>query len=365
MMIKTLTLLMVTFLYLLITVVERPVIFLHGLGSSCGDYKSLLAMHVRIQCFDINSRIWSLKTIKSQSIGFCKEIKKKIDNAKKKEFKDYDNGFYLIGASQGGIIARGILHFCSDIREYVKGMVTIGTPNMGLDQIPEQLNKKEDDVWYLKFVKWIARGRVRSVLNESNDSATFGPYEYINTYRNVGKYVDTKEETITDINYDIYEKGYTNNTPVSLGGFIRNVNTKQIYVKRPGKIINEFIEDDNKENRYINLDVNLHVMFDKDTMILPINSQVFGANLKTTSSDNKIFSFEESISYRKNYFQFKTLYDEGKLGFCRKHGDHLNINDEEIYNFIKMLSIDKCNINLMNRKFDPDLFYKICIDYNL
>lgn len=47
-------------------------------------------------------------------------------------------GFILIGFSQGGLIARLIYAVCPQMKELVKVLVTVGTPNLGTEYSKER-----------------------------------------------------------------------------------------------------------------------------------------------------------------------------------------------------------------------------------
>jgi hypothetical protein len=46
-----------------------------------------------------------------------------------------ENGFIILGLSQGGLVSRGIIETC-EIGAYVKRLITLGTPHQGIMKLP-------------------------------------------------------------------------------------------------------------------------------------------------------------------------------------------------------------------------------------
>ena len=68
--------------------------------------------------------------------------------------KVYQNGFNLIGFSQGGIIARYVLQYCP-AGEKVQNFITFGSPHGGQSGIPTCNNGV-----YCPIVEWLANRAV-------------------------------------------------------------------------------------------------------------------------------------------------------------------------------------------------------------
>ena len=104
----------------------RPVRIFHGLGDDCKNHYEIKE---NFKCVETGADIQSItKSIESQAIKGCLFLKSEIVTLKP--------GFYVIGFSQGGLIARWIQLHCKEIAPLIKRMVLVGTPNLGMNKLP-------------------------------------------------------------------------------------------------------------------------------------------------------------------------------------------------------------------------------------
>lgn len=104
----------------------RPVRIFHGLGDDCRNHFEL---NENCKCVETGAEIQSItKSIERQAIKGCLFLKNEIEILKP--------SFYVIGFSQGGLIARWIQLHCKEIAPLIKRMVLVGTPNLGLSRLP-------------------------------------------------------------------------------------------------------------------------------------------------------------------------------------------------------------------------------------
>ena len=135
-----------------------PVIFFHGLGSSCSiDEKGAVYKAMRdaspyknpIYCveygFEVNSVLRSINYLVKRA---CRELER---NETKFNLK---NGYILFGSSQGNMVSRYIIEECS-VGQYVKGYISSGGPHQGVIRIPH--TKFEN---YEKIINEIAEDAV-------------------------------------------------------------------------------------------------------------------------------------------------------------------------------------------------------------
>lgn len=78
--------------------------------------------------------------IETQAQKICDQITK---NKEKTNTNIYEDGVYLIGLSQGGLVAREFMGICK-AEVNVKGLITVGTPNLGIDIAPPALEKSNN-----------------------------------------------------------------------------------------------------------------------------------------------------------------------------------------------------------------------------
>ena len=86
-----------------------------------------------VHCVDYNSGPFG--DMKAIAEDTCRFISQKMDS---EEWKLKD-GVVLIGLSQGGLIARYIVEGCYNVSPHVLKLLTIGTPNNGISQLPNQV----------------------------------------------------------------------------------------------------------------------------------------------------------------------------------------------------------------------------------
>jgi hypothetical protein len=114
---------------------QRPIRFFLGLGRTCENAKGLKSRYGK--CVPTcDSSFSSGLDLYNQAVRGCAELIKEMfaDGKIKPEF---EFGFHLYGRSQGGLIARLVLHICHEIRPYIKRVATVGTPNMGINEYPK------------------------------------------------------------------------------------------------------------------------------------------------------------------------------------------------------------------------------------
>ncbi|GER34756.1 alpha/beta-Hydrolases superfamily protein [Striga asiatica] len=97
--------------------VSLPFILLHGIGDQCSSrgVKSLTQDLIDF----------------SKSEGFCTQI---VCN-KVKQMKELQEGYNIVGLSQGNLIGRGVVEFC-DGGPPVRNFVSLGGPHAGTASVP-------------------------------------------------------------------------------------------------------------------------------------------------------------------------------------------------------------------------------------
>lgn len=104
---------------------ERPVVLIHGLGGSAGNFALLRAMlfvkgHTHVHCFDYR-RHRSMRTVIPAFTAYVKTVSAAHPHA---------DGVTIIAHSMGGLIARHAAHD-EDVLNAVHHLITLGTPHHG------------------------------------------------------------------------------------------------------------------------------------------------------------------------------------------------------------------------------------------
>lgn len=281
----------------------------HGMGSSCTmeDYTST---NLEAKCIETGSGpIYSIYSIKYQGQVGCQILKDEI-----KEYKNvFKSGLYLIGLSQGGLIARWIYKHCDTyilkhpIRPFIKRIFTFGTPNLGISNLPENWNVQNEDNFATKFFK----NSILKIANKNKNvdyQSKYSPFCYINK--------------IDD--------------------------GKRFY----SVLISDLLTDD-----YSELEFMMNFVFKKEIMITPIESTSFEAKFL---NDGNFMNFQDTSIYKKKNLKLNELYDTGRFYNCQGEEGHLNYTSNEI--FYISLFLDDCK-DTDNK--NPSKTYRQCIVRNL
>lgn len=279
----------------------RPRIYFHGLGGECPEFefdsdylpKDLLTnliqeeMNVSI-CVETGAGgMASAKDLRKQAELACFKLQSILFSEKGLNYI-FEFGFHLVGFSQGGLIARLVYQTCPWVVPHVATLTTIGTPNLGIDRLPDQH----------KF-GGIENQKLASLANFGSAMLEF-----------------IKNQFKTDFSKS----------------FLQFLNTK----KNPSKLIRSLNDDPFASYSGLEL-VNL-VYFSEDYAVTPPSSATFGVGFNDLEG-RWASGFEASPSYHK--LGFGSLADQGRLAMCRSSGEHLMFDNREEKDF-KYLISDNC-----------------------
>lgn len=265
-----------------------PVGIVPGLGDSCGNPMSMARLVKQIQgavpnkifCIDSGPGAKSmLSSFKGQLDTACKIVAAKSDEL------NLTNGFIIMGLSQGGLIARGVIEYCS-MGQYVKKLITLGGPHQGVAQIPHTGQNFFDNI-VNKIADWF--------VYDSWVQNLVGPAGYFHRIDDESTYFNSKV-VLADLN----NVGPTKNPQ---------------YVARMKS-----------------LDAVVLIMFAKDTMIIPKETAHFGYY---ADSDKKtITALEDSKIIKEDLIGMKSLVDAGKVFKHEIDGDHLQFGMDDLQKFV-------------------------------
>ena len=295
---------------------DRPIFFFHGMMADCSQVAGITDNNPNMHCIETGGGVLSLLNLREQVREGCLLIFNILKGYLKNDPSLASNGIYFVGISQGGIIARGIFHFCQGMSDYVKGIVTIGSPNMGITQLPPTMVElQQNDTVFDQAIK-SAVGSFGGFMQDGGaKDYGFGPTEYLKTSINE---VEIK------------------------GTFIKNME-----------------DDPAGETKFSNLDFMINFVFLGDTVITPPSSSVFGATYN--ASTNSLDDFTNTDYYIDNQFNFVDLFDEGKLINCALDGDHLAFPHSLFSDLLYMLSLSGCDkLRSESDEFDESNAYSYC-----
>jgi len=268
--------------------VVLPVGIVPGLGDSCDNPISMARLVKQIQgqvpnkifCIDSGPGVKSmLSSFKGQLEKACEITSSKADELNLK------NGFIMMGLSQGGLIARGVIEHC-EMGQYVKKLITLGGPHQGVAQIPHT-----------------GQGFFDNIINKIADWAVYASWVQ-NLVGPAGYF-----HRIDD------EKSYFNSGIVLAD--LNNVGQ----TKNPQYVA-----------RMKQLDAVVLIMFGKDTMIIPKETAHFG--YYADSKKDKIVALEDSDLVKSDLIGMKALLDAGKVHKHECAGDHLQFSMDELKKYV-------------------------------
>jgi hypothetical protein len=186
-------------------------------------------------------------------------------------------GIYFLGISQGGVIARMIFNLYDEISDYVKRIVTLGTPNSGIEKV-EILDSDFQNgiVNFLLTTNWAKRNFSAAFYSGKNDTKSL-------------------EGQNIDFNDFFF---YLNCSNVKE---LTNIFADSAKTEEENAAFTDYCEICAKiKFKYSQLELFMTVMYVDDKMILPPNSAIFGQNHVTNNVDQLIQRVQGNILALKN-----------------------------------------------------------------
>ncbi|KAM3322112.1 palmitoyl-protein thioesterase 1 [Capsicum chacoense] len=264
---------------------STPFIVLHGLGQSCNDagstfYTSQLSLLSRSNgyCLEIGNGAYDSYTmpLENQVQIACEKVK---------GMKELQQGYNLVGLSQGNMVARGLIEFCDEAPP-VKNFISIGGPNAGVASTT------------CAGGPWCAgTGGVSGV----------GIYsDYVQTHYAPSGYIKL---------------------PNDIAGYLKGCR----YLP---KLNNEIPGANNSiyKQRFTSLQNLVLIMFANDGVITPTESSWFGFYQDGTYS--KVLPPQQTNIYIEDLFGLQTLDKAGKIKFIKVPGYHLGMEIQELQQYV-------------------------------
>lgn len=254
---------------------KRPVVrWIHGINDTCLDEISIMGfLFANFDAKCIETSRGQLKSFTNQIAIACEYLNSEIEILK--------DGFTLIGMSQGGLIARGVLQKC-EAGKYVKRLLTIGTPHNGVALIPHTTPGNIINHVILP----LCLNKILPIF--------VGPCSYIRSLKYFRQYLDS-ENIISDLN---------------------NENNENVEYK----------------NRISQLEVFMTVQFSRDTMVQPGSSAVFG--FYSDKSYSGMSEMEEEDVYKKDRIGLINLQRSGRLFRCQIDDLHMHVTYQDYALFL-------------------------------
>jgi hypothetical protein len=288
-----------------IEIIQRPLIIIHGLTSSCADsfYQNLATNH-NGTCIETGPHHRSLQPYSQMALTGCQALADLV----KGDPDRFVNGFYLATLSNGGIVTRHLLLACPLFRKLIRRMIMVGTPHLGTYSFSIQLKQQLRSMW--KYKK-------------------FAMHYLYNTI--VGKHENDVDR-------------------------IDNIDEKQNnrYIK-----ILAAEETAKRSFDLPQLELWINVSGDHD-MIVPHETVMFGANYFL--GNDTLVPFSTTPAFQNQYLGLSKLYEEGRYMNCVVEGPHAKFGNKDQEDALFNLLTDNCT-------FDPNIFgsvrvanlYRVCL----
>ncbi|XP_063679541.1 palmitoyl-protein thioesterase 1-like [Bolinopsis microptera] len=262
------------------TVICTPVVLWHGMGDSCCNPLSMGSVKKMLEK-ELETYVLSLmvgNSVASDTTnGFFMDTNEQIDfvcNTIKKD-PNLQDGYNAMGFSQGGQFLRGLAQRCP--QPPMKQLISIGGQHQGVYGFPHCPGS------------WFVCKEVDRLLN-------------------LGAYTDYVQSHLVQAQYwhdPLDEDEYKKKSK-----FIAEINQE-------GTVKLEY-----KQNlmRVSNI---TFVMFNKDTMVVPKESEWFG--FYKPGQDKELMTLQEGDLWKEDKLGLKEMDSQGRLSFLKIEADHLRV----------------------------------------
>lgn len=264
-----------------------PVVLWHGMGDSCCNPLSMGSVKKLLENELNGSYVLSLKIgnsiISDMSNGFFMDVNDQIEfvcNTIKNDTQ-LQGGYNAIGFSQGGQFLRGLAQRCP--YPPMKSLISVGGQHQGVYGFPHCPGS------------WFVCREVARLLD-------LGAYtEYVQNHLVQAQYW---HDPLNEEKYRKHSK------------FLADINQ-------------EVTINPDYKNNLMKVSNITFIMFDKDTMVIPKESEWFGFYKK--GSDKAVISLQESDIWINDKLGLKEMAAQGRLDFLKVEADHLQMPTEFWY----------------------------------
>lgn len=279
-----------TLILMPMTLSALPFVVFYGISDECSDktivqFTELLSNWSGSQgfCIEIGngaSDSWFMPFTKQTSIA-CEKVKR---------IRELRDGYNIIGLSQGNMVGRGVIEFCTE-GPPVKNLISLAGPHAGIASVP---------LCGSGFLCILVDCLLKLAIYSDFLQEHLAPAGYI--------------KIPTDI--DEYRKR----------------------CKFLPKLNNEVHKNPTYKKRFASLENLVLIMFEQDDVLVPKETSLFG--YYPDGSWSTILPSQKTTLYKEDWIGLRTLDEAGKVKYVNVSGQHLEISVNDMKKYILPYLVD-------------------------